>query len=147
CALPISRTDLREVEAAERPTKAEYDRYLWLVRRLREVGYDDEKARREHPFLIKDVQCTAIFGAATAALERLAILVGARDEERQTLARWTKRSCDAVQRRWDSELDLALDWDERTGEPIRVLTSAGFCALLVPGLDPELARRAEQCAF
>jgi hypothetical protein len=144
---PYARTDLLEVGAAERPTKAEYDRYLWLVARLREVGYDDERARRDHPFLIKDVQCTAIFGAATAALERIAKLVGASDDDRDKLAAWSERSCAAVERCWDSELDLALDWDERTSEPIRVLTSAGFCALLVPGLAPGLARRAERCVF
>jgi hypothetical protein len=144
---PYARTDLLEVESAERPTKAEYDRYLWLVAQLRAVGYDDARARRDHPFLIKDVQCSAIFGAANAALEEIAALIGASDDDRATLARWSARSCAAVERCWDSELDLALDWDERTGEPIRVLTSAGFCVLLVPGLDRDLARRAQACLF
>jgi len=131
---PYPRTDVRLVAAAERPTKAEYDRYLWLVALLREAGYDDATVQREHPFLIKDVQCSAIFVASNDALARIAELAGAPRSERAAIASWSARSAQAVRDRWDHTLELGLDVDLRTGEPIRCVTSAGLCPLLVPSL-------------
>ncbi|MGH2490754.1 MAG: MGH1-like glycoside hydrolase domain-containing protein, partial [Candidatus Limnocylindria bacterium] len=83
---PYPRTDTRFVDAAERPTKAEYDRYLWLVSLIRAAKYDDEVVQRAHPFLIKDVQCSAIFVAANDALAQIAELAGAPADERAAIA-------------------------------------------------------------
>src|SRR5207237_7715689 len=70
---PYQRHDLKHVaDAAQRPSQAEYDRYLWLVESLKAARYEDAAIRREHPFLIKDVQMSAIFAAACEALARLA---------------------------------------------------------------------------
>ncbi|HEY7625113.1 MAG TPA: glycogen debranching protein [Candidatus Limnocylindria bacterium] len=142
-----TRTDTTLVGADERPSSAEYDRYLWLVGLLRELGYDDASIQRSHPFRIKDVQCSAIFAAACGSLERIAEVVGAPREERAEITEWRSRAADAVMRAWDDELGLALDFDLVSGEPIRVLTSAGLSILLVPGLRPDLAQRVRETAF
>ncbi|HKY50345.1 MAG TPA: glycogen debranching protein [Candidatus Limnocylindria bacterium] len=138
---PYPRTDVSLVDTAERPSKAEYDRYLWLVGLLRDLGYEDERIQRTHPFLIKDVQCSAIFVAANDALSQIAELAGAPAEERSAIAEWSTRSAAAVRARWDYRLELALDLDLRAGGPIRCVTSAGLCPLLVPSLSREEARR------
>jgi len=138
---PYPRTDTSLVDAAERPTKAEYDRYLWLVGLLRNTGYDDEVAWRTHPFLIKDVQCSAIFVAANDALAQIAELAGAPADERTAIAEWSKRSAEGVRARWDYRVELALDFDVRAGGPIHCVTSAGLCPLLVPSLTRAEARR------
>ncbi len=137
---PYPRTDTRLVDAAERPSKAEYDRYLWLVGLLRAAKYDDEVVQRAHPFLIKDVQCSAIFVAANDALSRIAELAAAPDDERAAIAEWSERSAEAVRACWDHQLELALDLDLRAGAPIRCVTSAGLCPLLVPSLTQAEAR-------
>ena len=137
---PYPRTDVSLVDAAERPTKAEYDRYLWLVALLRDAGYDDAAVQRDHPFLIKDVQCSAIFVAANDALARIAELAGAPRSEREAIAQWSARSAQAVRNCWDHALELGLDIDLRTGQPIRCVTSAGLCPLLVPSLTKTEAR-------
>jgi hypothetical protein len=139
---PYTRTDTSLVEAEERPTKTEYDRYLWLVALLRDARYDDETIQRAHPFLIQDVQCSAIFAAACASLERIAEFVGSAAVERAEIAAWRKRTTAAVTRSWDDDLGVVLDFDLRTKAPIRVSTSAGLAVLLLPGLDPDLAERA-----
>jgi len=144
---PYPRTDVSLVDAAERPTKAEYDRYLWLVALLREAGYDDATVQREHPFLIKDVQCSAIFVAANDALARIAELAGAPQSERAAIASWSARSAQAVRDCWDHALELGLDVDLRTGEPIRCVTSAGLCPLLVPSLTKAEARHFAERMF
>jgi len=128
------------VDATERPTKLEYDRYLWLVALLRDAKYDDEAVQRTHPFLIKDVQCSAIFVAANDALASIAALSGASAAERTKIAEWSARSAAAVRDRWDHSLELGLDLDVRRREPIRCVTSAGLCPLLVPSLTPAEAR-------
>jgi len=91
---PYARTDVRIIGAEERPTAAEYDRYIWLVAQLREAGYDDATIQRTHPFLIKDVQMSAIFSAACRSLERIAELIGAPHAERSQLATCSTIACD-----------------------------------------------------
>jgi len=144
---PYARTDVSVVGAEERPTTAEYDRYVWLVTLLRDAGYDDGAIQRTHPFLIKDVQMSAIFSAACRSLERIAEVVGAPDAERSQIARWRERSSRAVHDAWDDDLELALDTDLRTGKAVRVATSAGLCGLLVPDMDPAIAERTEHTLF
>lgn len=144
---PYARSDVQLVAAAERPTKLEYDRYLWLVALLRGAAYDDATIREAHPFLIKDIQCSAIFAAASTALEAIAGAVGAPDRERDEIAGWRRRSSAAVQRQWDPELGLALDIDERTGDQVRVRTSAGLCVLLLPELESAILERTARVLF
>jgi glucosylglycerate hydrolase len=138
---PYPRTDVSLVDASERPTKAEYDRYLWLVGLLRAAKYDDEVVRTVHPFLIKDVQCSAIFVAANDALAQIAELADAPARERAAIAEWSKRSAEGVRACWDHDLELALDFDLRAHRPIRCVTSAGLCPVLVPSLTRAEARR------
>ena len=144
---PYARTDLSVVSPDQRPTSAEYDRYVWLVTLLRDAGYDDAAIQRSHPFLIKDVQKSAVFSAACRSLGRIAELVGAPEAERSQIARWRERSGRAIQNSWDDALGLALDMDLKTGKPVRVATSAGLCTLLVPDIDAAIAERAEQKLF
>ncbi len=144
---PYARTDVSLVSADQRPTSAEYDRYVWLVALLRDAGYDDAKIQKTHPFLIKDVQKSAVFSAACRSLERIAELVGAPQAELSQIARWRERSCKAVHDAWDEILGLALDTDLIAGKPVRVATSAGLCTLLVPGIDPAIAEHTERTLF
>jgi hypothetical protein len=138
---PYPRTDVSLVDASERPTKAEYDRYLWLVGLLRAAKYDDDVVQTVHPFLIKDVQCSAIFVAANDALAQIAELADAPARERAAIAEWSKRSAEGVRACWDHDLELALDFDLRAHRPVRCVTSAGLCPVLVPSLTPAEARR------
>jgi glycogen debranching enzyme len=139
---PYERHDLKHVaQAAERPSNAEYDRYLWLVECLKRVGYDDDAAHRDHPFQIKDVLFSAIFAAAGQALADLGAWLGAPAAERECLAAWSARSAAAVQAAWDAESELALDHDVVTDAPVRVQTCAGLAPIVVPGLDARLAER------
>ncbi|MDQ3812176.1 MAG: glycogen debranching protein [Chloroflexota bacterium] len=142
---PYTRHDLKHVvDPAERPTQAEYDRYLWLVDLLKEAGYDDARIHAAHPFLIKDMLMTAIFAAACTALARLIGSGGgdggfSRDAARE-LEEWGRRSVGAVlgARSVDG---LALDWDVRAAKPIDVRTCAGLAPLLLPSLPPDVLER------
>src|SRR4029453_10070893 len=118
----------------------EYDRYLWLVELLKKVGYDDAAIQRDYPFQIQDVLMSAIFAAASAALASLGETFGYSRAEVGEARQWCQRASDAVQRAWNDDLKLALDWDVNAGEHIRVETCAGLAPLLVPGLSADLLR-------
>jgi hypothetical protein len=136
---PYARHDLKVVaDPAERPSQAEYDRYLWLVESLKECRYDDAAIRARHPFLVQDVLFSAIFAAASAALAQLAARLGAPEAERQEIHDCVQRTSNALLEAGDG---LALDRDLRqAGRPIEVETCAGLAPLLLPDLPLSQAK-------
>ena len=133
------RHDLKHVEdPSERPTHSEYDRYLWLVELLKQAGYDDPAIQRSHPFQIRDVLMSAIFAAASRALAEVGEWLERDAAEIQELTGFARRFGAGVERTVDAELRLALDWDDRAGQAVRVETCAGLAPLLVPHLPSDL---------
>jgi hypothetical protein len=135
------RHDLKHVQdAAQRPTNAEYDRYLWLVELLKTAGYDDVTIQRTYPFQIQDVLLSAIFAAANDVLVDVGQKLGRPGAEIEQLQHWSRRSSQAVTATWDAQLDLALDQDLHAG-PVRVQTCAGLAPLLLPDLIDRVVPR------
>ena len=136
---PYTRFDLQHVQdASQRPTNEEYDRYLWLVELLKQAHYDDAVVMDSgYPFLVKDVLISGILVAANESLLRIAELAGASAEERSQIAEWMERGQRGLNGAWNAELGLALDFDVRASEPVRVQTIAGFAPLVAGGMTPE----------
>ncbi len=138
---PHPRYDLEHVDdPSERPTDADYDRYLWLVKLVKRAACDETTIYHSHPFLVKDVLFSAILVAANEALLEISRLVGASHEDSELISSWISRGRRGLESRWDPELRLCLDYDMRAAKPLRSRTVAGF-APLVAG-DPEPLRRA-----
>jgi glucosylglycerate hydrolase len=138
---PYTRYDLQHVtDPSHRPTDAEYDRYLWLLEHLKGARYDDTAIYETHPFLVKDVLFSAILVAANEALLEIAGVVGAAAEERVVIEGWIERGRMGLERRWDADLGLCVDYDLLAGEPLRVRTVAGFAPLIAGGLSEERLR-------
>jgi hypothetical protein len=57
---PYERNDLKHADPATRPTKAQYDRYLWLVQHFRSLGWDGTRTHDASPFQIIDPGFNAI---------------------------------------------------------------------------------------
>ncbi|GAC1313927.1 MAG: hypothetical protein NVSMB2_02680 [Chloroflexota bacterium] len=130
---PYQRHDLKHVgDASERPTNAEYDRYLWLVERLKSAGYEDERVHDGHPFVIKDVLMSAIFALANDALALLARALGKHASDTAEIDGWIEKATRAVEAAWDPVSRLALDFDVRAGRSIHVRTCAGLAPILLP---------------
>jgi hypothetical protein len=139
------RHDLKHVEdPSERPTHFEYDRYLWLVELLKQAGYDDAAIQRGHPFQVKDVLMSAIFGAACVALADVGERLGQPEAEVAELGGIAHRCSEGVCSAWDSDLEVALDWDVNAAQPVRVETCAGLAPLLLPQLPADLLARLVQ---
>ena len=135
---PYPRYDLGHVGSPdERPTGPEYDRYLWLVKLIKKAGCDEGDIYRSHPFLVKDVLFSAILVAANEALLEIAQSVGAPAEDRGFIAGWAERGRKGLEACWDPNARLCMDYNVRTGRPIRTRTLAGFAPLISgdPGGD------------
>jgi glucosylglycerate hydrolase len=138
---PYTRRDTAQIQdRSQRPTDAEYDRFLWLVNLVKACRYDDSAIQGTLPLLVKDVFFSGIFAAANQALAQLADWLGI-DADRSELDAWTRRFSNAVQQQWDPTERLALDYDVRADAPIRVQTYAGFAPLLVPELATGLCNK------
>lgn len=73
---PYTRRDTQHADPAHRPTKAQYDRYLWLVEHFRGLGWDNSKLHDASPFQIVDPGFNAILLRACADLANLAEELG-----------------------------------------------------------------------
>src|SRR5215204_3900493 len=133
---PYPRRDLGHVgDLADRPTDADYDRYLWLVKLIKGAACDDEAIYKAHPFLVKDVLFSAILVAANEALLEISEVVEAPREDRAFIEDWIERGRAGLEEQWDPHLGLCLDQDVLAGEPLRVRTVGGFAPLISGGLD------------
>jgi glucosylglycerate hydrolase len=134
---PYTRYDLEHVDdLSQRPTDAEYDRYLWLVKLVKRASCDEATIYDAHPFLVKDVLFSAILVAANQALLEISQLVGASHEDAELISSWISRGRRGLDSCWDPKLRLCLDYDLRAAKPLRSRTVAGFAPLVAGGLRP-----------
>jgi len=69
---PYTRRDTQHADPAHRPTKEQYDRYLWLVQHFRGLDWDNAKLHDASPFQVVDPGFNAILIRACADLADLA---------------------------------------------------------------------------
>ncbi|PZS10784.1 MAG: glycogen debranching protein [Acidimicrobiales bacterium] len=129
-------------DSTQRPSDADYHRYLWLVELLKQCHYTDESIYRAHPFLVKDVFFSALLVAANQALLELAEIVGSPKVERAEIATWIDRGRRGLLSQFSAELGLCLDYDMRGSISISARTFAGF-APLIAGIAPPDVRDAQ----
>jgi hypothetical protein len=145
---PYVRLDRDLVSAdAERPSDAEYDRYLWLIEEMRKVRYDADAVVRASSFLVGDVFVTALFALASEVLAELGEESDQPAWQIRQLRGWARRSRAAVATSYDPATGLARDRDLRGDRWLSTTTIAGFAPLLCGGLpvDADKAMLATLC--
>ena len=90
---PYERTDLKHADASERPSAEEYDRYLWLVQQMAEVGFDDKRVLEVVDFRVRDVFMSGV-SVDGAVLADLADELGRGDDaaDQRVLATGSRRA-------------------------------------------------------
>ena len=74
--VPFTRRDTQHADPAHRPTKAQYDRYIWLVQLFRSLDWDNSKLHDASPFQVVDPGFNAILIRSCADLADLADRLG-----------------------------------------------------------------------
>jgi glycogen debranching enzyme len=135
------RNDLRHADPSTRPTREQYDRYLWLVQHFRAVNWDSSKLHNHSPFQIVDPGFNAIL--IRSCLETAALAESLGESEiavrQQGLA---LRALPALDSLWNEVRGLYLPFDRITGRPVESPSIGG----LIPVFAPIPPSRAEAVA-
>ncbi|MDF5758329.1 glycoside hydrolase 100 family protein [Spongiactinospora sp. TRM90649] len=137
---PFTRTDTRHVgDAGQRPTDAEYRRYIWLVDQMVAARYDEESIRKTIDFKVADVFFSALLALGAEIIGELAEEFGRPSdaaEMRCVAARFRAGVASTV----SPETGLARDRDLRGDGWLATATLCGF-APLISGADPDVMAR------
>lgn len=122
------RKDDIHVNADERPSSVEYDKYVYLVDFFRHRNYHEKQIREENcPFLVQDVLFNTLLCKANKDLAEIADLIGENPEPFQNKA---DRTAEAMnQKLWNDQEKMYNDFDLQTSKKIQSRVLAGFLPL------------------
>jgi hypothetical protein len=129
---PYERRDLQHADPSHRPTRQQYDRYLWLVQHFRNLGWDNRKLHDASPFQIVDPGFNAILIRSCADLADLASELGEAAIAAANRAR-AEKGLAAMERLWSEGHGQYLCLDRITGKLVDSASIGGllpvFCGL------------------
>jgi len=132
---PYTRRDIQHADPAHRPTKAQYDRYLWLVEHFRSLNWDTSRLHDASPFQVVDPGFNAILLRACADLADLAEDLGEPALAAENRA-FAARGLAAMETLWSDSHGQYLCRDRVTGALIDSASIGGllaaFCAIPSP---------------
>jgi glycogen debranching enzyme len=135
----FQRGDTKYVPAFERPHRAEYERFIYLIDLFRKFRYIPDELLAHSPFLVQDILFNAVLHCADGDLRALAMSLG---ESTHEIDGWLSRmQLKFNERFWDEVSGLYYDFDLRSGMPIRVNTAATFLPLFAGLPSKEQAQR------
>ena len=121
------RVDVELADATERPSDAEYDRYVYLVDVFRGLSYDSSRIRDVVPFAIQPVLFNSLLVQSNRDLAEIARVVGA---DPAPFESWAESTAAAIEESlWDQEHAVYVDYDVREGAPVDARTAAGLAPL------------------
>jgi hypothetical protein len=139
--MPYTRNDTKHADPATRPTKAQYDRYLWLVQHFRSLGWDSTRTHDASPFQIVDPGFNAIL--IRSAIETAALAAALAEPEIAARNRnWAETGLAALEALWDAEAGQYQPFD-RVGQALLQSPSIGG---ILPVFAPIPSQRAEAIA-
>jgi glycogen debranching enzyme len=122
---PYTRRDTQHADPEHRPTKEQYDRYLWLVEHFRGMGWDNSRLHDASPFRVVDPGFNAILFRSAADLADLADALGMADiaAENRAIAARGVAALDAL---WSDAHGQYLCLDRVTGGLIESTSVGGL---------------------
>ncbi|XDA99937.1 hypothetical protein AB1M95_08575 [Sulfitobacter sp. LCG007] len=137
-----TRRDTSHVDPAMRPTKQDYDRYIWLVQRGRRLGWDDAEMARDAPFRVADPTMTFIL---LRACRDLAHMAGALGEDQGEIDGWTERLVAGAARLKNPATGIFDAINLRTDAHTGTTSSASFLNWYAGIEDADMTQALEAC--
>jgi hypothetical protein len=143
---PYTRRDTQHADPSHRPTKEQYDRYLWLVEHFRKLGWDNTRLHDASPFQIVDPGFNAILIRGCADLAAVAEALG-ETEIATANRRRAEKGLAALERCWSEGHGQYLCLDRTTGQLVDSASIGGLLpvfAAIPAGRARAIARTIER---
>ena len=135
----FQRGDTQYVAAIERPNRADYERFIYLIDVFRKRNYASRELLAHSPFLAQDILFNSILFRADEDLRALAVSLG---EPTTEIDGWISRVQSNFDARfWHEGPGLYYDYDVRAAQTIPVNTACTFLPLYAGLPTEEQARR------
>jgi len=126
----FERRDTTHVDATQRPSKREYDHYLYIIDIAKEHNYSDAKIAELSPFLVQDPLFNAMLIKSNESLIALYKLIGGNEGKVAQLQKWQDKSKATFNKKlYDEELGVYVHYDLRNEKPLRYISSSSFSPL------------------
>ncbi len=136
-----TRRDTQHVNADMRPTKFDYDRYIWLVQLGRWLGWDDERLNSQNPFRVGDPGMTFILMRANRDLAWIGREIG---RDVSDIESWTRELESGASNLWNPELESFDSFDFKARQFAGCLSNASFLCWYGGLASPEMERQLER---
>jgi hypothetical protein len=124
------RRDTQHVDAAQRPSKKEYNYYLYLVDKYKLLRNDDKLIAEHCEFLVQDPLFNSMLVASNEGLIEVAKIIGEEDKIAQ-LKSWNEKTINAMNSKlWNEELNCYVYYDLHYKRHINMATIAGMSPLM-----------------
>ncbi|MBW6506582.1 MAG: hypothetical protein K0B00_07530 [Rhodobacteraceae bacterium] len=124
---PYTRRDTQHANPEHRPTKAQYDRYLWLVEHFRALGWDTARLHDASPFQVVDPGFNAILLRSCSDLADLAERLGEPEIAAENRG-FVARGLAAMEGLWGEVHGQYLCRDRITGQLVDSASVGGLLA-------------------
>ena len=142
------RRDTSHVDPAMRPTKYDYDRYIWLVQMGRRSGWDEAVMQAENPFRVADPTMTFILLRAQRDLAALGRELGEDVSDIEADIAVLEAGVDTL---WNPELACFDARDVRSGAWANCVSNASFlnwyAGMDHPGMVAQYDRITDLCRY
>lgn len=128
---PYDRNDLKHADPATRPTRAEYDRYLWLVQHFRGLGWDNSVLHDTSPFRVVDPGFNALLIRSCLETADMAARLGEPAIAAANRSRGEKGLA-ALDRLWSDRAGQYLPFDRVGGGVVESASIGGLMAVFAP---------------
>lgn len=132
--LNYKRIDNLYVDKDQRPSDETYDKFVYLVKRLKRNKYSDSEVQKDHPFLVKDVLMSSILYVANNRLLKMAEVLGEPTEE---IKIWKKRFESNFREVFQGSDKFFYDFDLLREEKIEIKTIASITPIITGLLNKE----------
>lgn len=138
----FERRDTSHVDASQRPSKREYDHYLYIIDVAKKYNYDDAKIAEHSPFLVFDPLFNSILIRSNEALIKLYGLLGGNDEKIAYLKSKQQKSIQSLNTKlYNDQLGAYVHFDLRNNRQIPYISSSSFTPLYSGAPDKKIAER------
>lgn len=135
------RRDITHVDSSMRPTKFDYDRYVWLVQRGARLNWDDASMLKDTPFRVADPSMTFTLMRAQRDLAEMGRILG---RDVSSIENDVERLKQGAETLWNESLGSYDSRDTLSGEWSYSISNASFLCwyggLEAPEMKPVLER-------